>query len=261
MAEQMMAPPRDSALNTWVALQQGLLLCLFPAGVMLFTSLLALSMKVPVVVAAAMQHLAAGIVLSAVAVELVPQILAAPNDLATSAGMTLGFVAGIAFFLALSKFCGHDGDDDDDDAGHGEEEEDSSRKRRSKGDSSLVTRYRSVSDPCAANAAESSAWSPRAPKLNIMRSALAAPAVHAAPAVVVAPHAAAPPAFPVVLTVAVATDALVDGLLIGISATSGAQAGIVITGALAIEMGFLGLTFASCAEPHSKRRPIAAAAR
>ena len=53
------------------------------------------------------------------------------------------------------------------------------------------------------------------------------------------------PPFPVVLTVAVTTDAMVDGLLIGISSASGAQAGLVITGALSIEMGFLGLTFAS----------------
>ena len=36
---------------------------------------------------------------------------------------------------------------------------------------------------------------------------------------------------------AVGVDALVDGLLIGISSASGAQAGVVITGALSIEMG------------------------
>ena len=46
-------------------------------------------------------------------------------------------------------------------------------------------------------------------------------------------------------SVAVATDAMVDGLLIGIATSSGAQAGVVLTVALSIEMGFLGLTYAS----------------
>jgi len=52
----------------------------------------------------------------------------------------------------------------------------------------------------------------------------------------------------------VGTDALVDGLLIGIASASGASAGKVMAVALAIEMGFLGLTFATTISSFSWRR-------
>jgi len=52
------------------------------------------------------------------------------------------------------------------------------------------------------------------------------------------------PPFPVSFAVAVCVDSFVDGFLIGISGASGASAGLVMSIALTIEMGFLGLTFA-----------------
>ena len=54
----------------------------------------------PVLFVASMQHLAAGIVLSAVAVELVPVITDAESTAGNIAGITLGFVFGVALFLA-----------------------------------------------------------------------------------------------------------------------------------------------------------------
>ena len=48
---------------------------------------------------------AAGIVTCAVAVELVPIISDAPNDLANTAAISIGFVLGIALFLLLGEFC------------------------------------------------------------------------------------------------------------------------------------------------------------
>ena len=50
----------------------------------------------PVLFVASMQHLAAGIVLSAVAVELVPVITDAEWTAGNIAGITLGFVFGVA---------------------------------------------------------------------------------------------------------------------------------------------------------------------
>ena len=50
----------------------------------------------PVLFVASMQHLAAGIVLSAVAVELVPVITDAESTAGNIAGITLGFVFGVA---------------------------------------------------------------------------------------------------------------------------------------------------------------------
>ena len=57
------------------------------------------------------------------------------------------------------------------------------------------------------------------------------------------------PAYPYALVAAVTTDAAVDGLLVGISSDStlggGSNAGLVLSLALAVEMGFTGLAYAS----------------
>lgn len=51
--------------------------------------------------------------------------------------------------------------------------------------------------------------------------------------------------YPFVLVSAVITDSIVDGFLIGITSVSGHTAGLVMSIALSVEMGFLGLTFAT----------------
>ena len=200
------------------ALTDALLLAAAPALVMLLLSLFALSVRVPDVVVSALQHLAAGIVLSAVAVELVPGIMAAPSDAMTTAGMTIGFVAGIGMFLVLGKFCSHDDEVED------EDEEYTYRR----------------------DSVDSIGPSFSTPDRNASKRQLARTHSHDE-------RNGNAPSFPFVLTVAVCIDALVDGLLIGISSASGAEAGVVITAALSIEMGFLGLTFASSL----KRQPRA----
>lgn len=213
-------------------------LCTVPSLIMLFCSFIALHVRVPNVVVAALQHLAAGIVLSAVAVELVPRILTAPDDVPTLLAMTAGFASGIGMFLLLGKFCGHDDHDDDDDD---DEHENSHNGRDAEGSHSDYvgwqgTRGRSTSEPGPAINASTRALIGKSPasKVKLVKEA-SFDGFH--------PQGAVP--FPVVMVVAVATDAMVDGLLIGISAASGTRAGVVITAALSIEMGFLGLTFAA----------------
>lgn len=49
----------------------------------------------PLRLVAALQHLAAGIVLSAIAVELVPVILAAPNSVDCTIGIAVGFISAL----------------------------------------------------------------------------------------------------------------------------------------------------------------------
>mmetsp|Transcript_18326 Transcript_18326/g.46870 ORF Transcript_18326/g.46870 Transcript_18326/m.46870 type:complete len:159 (+) Transcript_18326:232-708(+) len=88
------------------AVTNALELCLGPSTVMLVMSLLAFAISVPPIVVSALQHLAAGIVLSAVAMELMPVLMEAKNDLLTTVSMTIGFGLGIALFLALGAFCG-----------------------------------------------------------------------------------------------------------------------------------------------------------
>lgn len=188
-----------------------LALCTGPSVVMLVVSLLAFSISVPEKVVSAMQHLAAGIVLSAVSIELVPEIMRAPNDLATIAGMTIGFVAGIALFLAVGTFCA---DDDED----GE-------------DGTATDKYAEAAEPMTATTTRRNSTKPPLGVVGRMRS------------VQVVEQYALPQQFPTNLLIAVGTDALVDGLLIGIASASGRNAGVVMAVALSIEMGFLGLTF------------------
>lgn len=80
-------------------------LCAPPAVLMLLLSIVGMGVRVPLVHISAMQHLAAGIVLCAVAVELCPIISDSPNDPTTIGAICVGFSAGIALFLALSTFC------------------------------------------------------------------------------------------------------------------------------------------------------------
>ena len=208
------------------ALLAAITLGAFPSVIMLAMSFLALSITVSDVIVSGLQHLAAGIVLSAVAVELVPEILAAPDDVATTTGMTIGFACGIGLFLLLGKFCNKE-DAEDEDA------EDDTPYTLTPSAEPRAGRSSSVTTPIVSPLVSTA--------IGASKRQLAREAVIAAPAV-------APvrwPTFPVVLTVAVGIDAFVDGLLIGISSAGGANAGIVITVALSIEMGFLGLTFAS----------------
>jgi ZIP family zinc transporter len=217
-------------------------LCAAPAGIMLIFSVAVYGLTVPVRIMSALQHLAAGIVLSAVAVELVPIINEAPRDAANNAAIVVGFMGGIALFLVLGAFCEHEHEHEHEDqtGGHGLGSHGShgSHGHASHGDREAdaeVERYRRLeneSPPAQARTLQRSTT-----KLGHARRAQLASCEAAGPLVA--------PRYPAALAVAVAVDALVDGLLIGISSSSGRNAGVVMAVALAIEMGFLGLTFST----------------
>jgi len=214
-------------------------LCSVPSALMLALSLIAFAIVVEPTLVAALQHLAAGIVLSAVAVELVPTILASPRDFSTTFGMTVGFFCGIAFFLVLSKFVGEDDDDKDSDDEEG--------PATSYMEMDAHGRTRSSSLPTASEEVKLAA-AKKLSKVGTMKALST-----------VTTTSAAPPPFPIVLSTAVAVDALVDGLLIGISSASGGtKAGVVIAAALSIEMSFLGLTFASSIKQQPAHRRLIA---
>ena len=220
------------------------------SAAMLLCSLIGYGATVPIRLLAAFQHLAAGLLVSSVAVELIPPIMAAPNDLLTSAAIVSGFVGGTAAFFALGAYCSPPEEDDDDD---GDEEDaasrvsDSARARVADAVAALSTREERVVLPAPwarAAAAANGAGTPRTPrgltKLAHLRRAVA---VHAPP-------------FPGALVAAVTVDSAVDGLLIGLasaSATEVANAGVVLAIALAIEMGFTGLAYAATLrkQPHA----------
>lgn len=175
--------------------QRRWLICAIPSVQMLFMSLVAYSVTVPTDVMSAFQHLAAGLLVSAVSVELVPTMMGAPSDASNMFGMVVGFAAGIGMLTLMSTLCGGEGVED--------EEEEEAMARTPRGLTNIE---------------------------HAKRAALQAT-----------------PPYPAALMMAVTTDASIDGLLVGVASGSSlrANAGLILALALAIEMGFLGLTFAS----------------
>lgn len=88
-------------------------LCAMPAGLMMIGALLVYLWKPNKVYVSAMQHLAAGIVLAAVAVELIPKMTEKKNGGAI-VGVVIGFCLGVALMIVMRYL--FDGDDDDDES-------------------------------------------------------------------------------------------------------------------------------------------------
>lgn len=151
--------------------------------------------SVPKRLLAAFQHLAAGLLVSSVAVELVPTIMDAPRDLLSTVAIFAGFIVGTASFFVLGHFCGEPEAED------------------------------STSPPASARTPRG--LTKMAHKERAEREAR--------------------PAYPAALVAAVVVDAAVDGFLIGLASAAGelANSGVVLAVALAIEMGFTGLVYAS----------------
>jgi len=199
---------------------QALSLSLIPSIAMLGLSLAAYKIEVPAKVAAAMQHLAAGIVLSAMAVELVPIISAAPQNLPCTIGIVAGFLGGIGLFLILGNFC------------EGEEEEGDDERTPLKSPATLLASGDRQSYGGAAPSTPVQLLKRKTSLLLRSKKLESEPEDKKVP-------------YPTALVGAVVVDSIVDGFLIGITAVSGHTAGLVMSIALSVEMGFLGLTFAA----------------
>lgn len=241
------------------AVEGAVKLAIVPAAVMWCMSVLMFSVKAPVRLVAALQHLAAGIVLSAVSVELVPIIRAAPATVSSVGGIVVGFFVGIGIFLLLGIFCEVDNDDDDDDVDDVDDVDEnvkgivsnnvvtvtrasSSRGLFSRRQSSMKNLSTGLSLPTttrtSTHTTTTTSTSSTVEKINFWRVSESIDNMRL-------PLLRPAPAYPVALAVAVFVDSFVDGFLIGISSASGATTGVVMTVALTIEMGFLGLTFSS----------------
>ena len=99
--------------NTEAPPLRRMLICAIPSVMMLFMSLVAYRLTVPTDVMSAFQHLAAGLLISAVSVELTPPLLEAPSDLFTMLAIVGGFAAGIGILTLLSTCCEAEDDEDD----------------------------------------------------------------------------------------------------------------------------------------------------
>lgn len=76
------------------------------SAAMMLCSLVGYGVVVPIRLLAAFQHLAAGLLISSVSVELVPLVMEAPNDLKSNVAIVGGFLGGTAAFFALGAYCG-----------------------------------------------------------------------------------------------------------------------------------------------------------
>ena len=92
-----------------------------PALSMVVCMCLVFIMKPPPILVAACQHLAAGIVLSAVSVELVPIIADARSTWENIAGITIGFCVGVGVLVVVETFC--EAEEEEGDDGDGEEQD------------------------------------------------------------------------------------------------------------------------------------------
>mmetsp|Transcript_12615 Transcript_12615/g.18545 ORF Transcript_12615/g.18545 Transcript_12615/m.18545 type:complete len:296 (+) Transcript_12615:75-962(+) len=108
----------ELSLSPWLAQQQQQLLLLrgggsvaqeamklasIPALAMLIFTLVGLKIKVPTKLVGALQHFAGGILLSTIALELLPEMVKA-EGLSQNLASGVGFFTGVALFLLLNKF-------------------------------------------------------------------------------------------------------------------------------------------------------------
>jgi len=89
---------------------------LLPAVILLLSAVSAMIFKMPKEVESALQHFAGGVVLSAVAVELVPIILAKEASIMS---VSAGFMLGMMTLLFVRRTFGHGHGGGDEDHGHG----------------------------------------------------------------------------------------------------------------------------------------------
>ncbi|XRB20076.1 zinc transporter [Pseudoscourfieldia marina] len=211
------------------------------------------------VVLAAMQHLAAGLVTAAIAVELVPELLTARGNNRAILSLIVGFITGVMGMLLLDNMCSHNNDDADDDgescgcgdasSTRGEEEDGllsmSSANQQQQNDDAFAKAIvecrregkrgracRTCAEARLAAAIAAGEIEPPASPTSSTTSSIRSRRslrIHAV--------------FPTVMCAAVALDGFVDGSLIGMSgAILDLKAAILLSVSLTVEMSFLGAT-------------------
>ena len=207
------------ATDIVASVKYSLMLSTAPALFMLAGSLAVMACQPHAKLVSSMQHLGAGFVTSAVAVELIPELLNAPNDAVTLASIIIGFSLGVALMLLVKKFCDTEGDDHDHDA-EGDEEhgegEGEGVELTAGGSSGAGAAYSQVGGGGGGGGGKA------------LKGRVAGAAIKA---------------FPLALCIAINVDAFVDGLLVGVSSVESSSAGVIMAVALTIEMTFLGVTY------------------
>lgn len=254
------------------------LLGVIPAVAMLLCTFLGLRVRIPKTVAGALQHFAAGVVLSAVATELMPALVEAHGP-SQNIGLTIGFILGMALLILLGIMMpeaenddhGHDGKDNDEEKTHcgdGDTSDgETTKNTQSKVASPLIFSSRRESrrhqgytyddiliskDKLHVEKRQSdkSIDAPSSSGAVSENQALLSPATTVTR--VIKP-------FPTQFLIAIVVDSFMDGLLIGIASAAGPTAGPMMSASLSVEMAFLGLTLATALHGLPTQKSIPAA--
>jgi len=238
-----------------------------PAAVMLVGSLVTILSPdpPPKVVAHALQHLAAGIMICAISMELVPPMARAKGR-DSIIGLVLGFSMGVLVMIGLSIFLEEaEEDDDGEESDPGATESEallSGELRDAAADGPgfrpvAGSRLAELRDSPRPGASTSGGEGPKslvgqAYSLAGGRSESGSPAVadavaggHGGRGGINGIREVRRPAFPWLFAFCVYVDSVMDGLLVGLALVTGNSAGVFMAAAMAVEMGFLGLTFAA----------------
>ncbi|CAE8619028.1 unnamed protein product [Polarella glacialis] len=195
-----------------------------PAVFMLIFSVVGLGCTPPKALSGALQHFAAGILLSAVAQELVPPMVAA-EGLEQNVAVIVGFSLGVLVMLLLGILL-----PEPEELPESKQSEEAIKRKQSKTAVAEICRRRT--DSCSVSEQQE-------PLLGVS----------------IVPQGSLP--FPTAFLMAVVIDGCMDGLLLGIASAASESAGTVLAISLAIEMSFLGLTLATSlrGQPSSKALP------
>lgn len=208
-----------------------------PAVFMLVFTLAGLGIHVPVKIAGALQHFAAGILLCTIGTELLPTMDEA-KGWTENLSAFFGFFAGVAVMLALGYFLPEpEGDDDDND----EDNDDESNRAVEEEPKKLFLRGREESLLRQSSTVVRRQSSISGGETDALIAENSSDSV-----------------FPSVLVFAIAIDGAMDGLLIGIATAAGQSAGPMMAASLCVEMSFLGLTLAMALKGQSRISSIGA---
>mmetsp|Transcript_23575 Transcript_23575/g.52967 ORF Transcript_23575/g.52967 Transcript_23575/m.52967 type:complete len:347 (-) Transcript_23575:428-1468(-) len=237
-------------------------LALIPSGVMLAGSIFTVLLPEPPpkMIAHALQHLAAGIVLCAISTELIPPLSQA-NDSQSIIGLILGFCLGVATMISLSIFLEPD-EEEDEVVSEPEVIEEEEPLMRSP-DAEFVNDEAPLNDYSDRAAGETELrcvgrnavpQGRPASKEGSEDSKHSRSLINQARRLAEGSDASRP--FPLLFAMCVYIDSVMDGLLVGISLIAGKSAGLFMAVALCVEMGFLGLTFAAACTGQPKYKAI-----
>ena len=239
----------SNSLSPYTAVELGGI----PALVMLVFTVLGLRVKTSPVLVGALQHFAAGILLSTIAIELVPEMMNA-TGLQENLASGIGFFSGVALLISLGVLVPQE-ERSDGETGTNIERQRQTPHQHASPCQSLRNRQHSLKAGafCALSNIERVLEAELLPTNVISNEEDLVNETSA-----LARKCSA--AFPTALVTAIAIDSALDGLLIGIAIAAGPSTGPMLSASLSVEMSFLGLTLAAAlhGRPLSESLPAAA---